>query len=550
LGTVPNGGAWRGVRLTHWRIRGRCWSFGKTTLARTPIPVVLFSAVTWIVNAAAVFRGGRGEVSRRAGEAGCSRQTIYQHAEKVQDALLRPTREEFERLRGERERLQRENQQLWDWLAQTIEFPRPRQEEFSASAAAMGLSLTQTAVLLVIVMGSRAAPSRSTIGRWVAAACQKAADVLRVLDRACCPLVAALCLDEIFFRRQPVLVGVEPASMAWVIGQRTEDRSGSTWLEALRPWEHLESAIADGGTGLQSGLKQLNETRASQPGAPLIDVALDVFHTQQEALPLLIRSWKSAEQLWETAEAADRGVARCQKRGQDSRAACNKARAAWDKAEAAFHHAESLDAVWQRASAALSLFRADGSLNDRPTAAAELAAVVEQLPGEAWAKVRRMLTDDRTLTFLDRMHRQLTDTGIDPALQTELTRLYWLRRQQRSNSADPVLLVRIQVQTLLCQRLSPPWIESYRHVARVLRAVVRASSLVECMNSVIRMHQSRHRLLSQPLLDLKRLYWNCRPFREGHRQGRSPYAHLGLNLPTNHWWTLLNTTPANLAQKL
>ena len=488
--------------------------------------MILFSAVTWIVNEAAVFRGCWGDVSRRADEAGCSRQTIYQHAEKVQEALLRPTREEFERLRGEKEQLQRENQQLWDWLAQTVEFPPSKQHEFSATAAAMGLSLTQTTCLLVIVIGQLAAPSRSTFGRWVAAACQKAKGVLRVLDPACRPLVVALCLDEIFFRRQPVLVGVEPASMAWVIGQRAEDRSGQTWLEALRPWKHLESAIADSGTGLQSGLKQLNESRASLPDAPAVEVTLDVFHTQNEALPLLIRNWKSAEQLWGTAETADRGVARCQTRGQDARAATNKARAAWDKAEAAFHRAESMDAVWQRASAALSVFRADGSLNDRSSSAVELAAVVEQLPGETWAKVRRMLTDDRALTFLDRMHRQLGATTAEPALQAELARLYWLRGEQRSNAAAPVLLDRIQVQKLLCQRLSPSWIESYRRVVRVLRGVVRASSLVECMNRVIRMHQSRHRLLSQPLLDLKRLYWNCRPFREGHRRGRSPYAHL------------------------
>ena len=216
------------------------------------------------------------------------------------------------------------------------------------------------------------------------------------------------------------------------------------------------------------------------------------------------------------------------------------------------------ESLLQNRNAPLSVFRADGSLNDRSTAAVELAAVVEQLPGEAWAKVQRMLTDDRALTFLDRMHRQLADTTTaeptaqppaEPALQAELARLYWLRRQQRSNAADPVLLVRIQVQKLLCQRLSPSWIESYRQIGRVLRGVVRASSLVECMNSWIRMHQSRHRQLSQPLLDLKRLYWNCRPFREGHRRGRSPYAHLGLKLPTINWWTLLNTDPADLANK-
>ena len=73
----------------------------------------------------------------------------------------------------------------------------------------------------------------------------------------------------------------------------------------------------------------------------------------------------------------------------------------------------------------------------------------------------------------------------------------------------------------------------------MLRQTVRASSAVECMNSVLRMHQSRHRTVTQGLLDLKRLYWNCRAFREGKRRGRCPYEHLGLKLPSYDFWNLL-----------
>ena len=79
----------------------------------------------------------------------------------------------------------------------------------------------------------------------------------------------------------------------------------------------------------------------------------------------------------------------------------------------------------------------------------------------------------------------------------------------------------------------------YAAVSRVSRGTVRASSAVECMNSVLRMHQSRHRTVTQGLLDLKRLYWNCRPFREGKRRGRCPYKHLGLKLPSYRFWDLL-----------
>ncbi|MBV8192786.1 MAG: hypothetical protein JO339_36565 [Alphaproteobacteria bacterium] len=73
----------------------------------------------------------------------------------------------------------------------------------------------------------------------------------------------------------------------------------------------------------------------------------------------------------------------------------------------------------------------------------------------------------------------------------------------------------------------------------MLRQTVRASSAVEGMNSVLRMHQARHRTVTQELLDLKRLDWNSRPFREGKRKGRCPYEHLGLQLPSYDFWTLL-----------
>jgi hypothetical protein len=95
------------------------------------------------------------------------------------------------------------------------------------------------------------------------------------------------------------------------------------------------------------------------------------------------------------------------------------------------------------------------------------------------------------------------------------------------------------VQQMLCQQLDPNWRESFRQVAAVLGRAVRASSAVECMNSVLRMHQSRHRTLTQGMLDRKRLYWNTRVFRGGKRRGRCPYEHWGLKLPHPDFWALL-----------
>jgi hypothetical protein len=69
------------------------------------------------------------------------------------------------------------------------------------------------------------------------------------------------------------------------------------------------------------------------------------------------------------------------------------------------------------------------------------------------------------------------------------------------------------------------------------------------MNSVLRMHQSRHRTLTQDLLNLKRLYWNTRVFHGGKRKGLCPYEHLGVKLPTYDFWSLLQAEmQAALAQ--
>src|SRR5262245_7287171 len=128
--------------------------------------------VGWIANAAAGFLGRRGAVTQQAQQTGCSRQSVYDHAHKVLAAVAAehcggPTREELTR---DNEVLRRENAQLWDWLFQTIEFPLAKQQEFAVTALAMGLSLHQIVVLMAILLGVRAAPSRSRVHRWVQAA--------------------------------------------------------------------------------------------------------------------------------------------------------------------------------------------------------------------------------------------------------------------------------------------------------------------------------------------------------------------------------------------
>lgn len=125
----------------------------------------------------------------------------------------------------------------------------------------MGLSLNQVLVLRALLLGRRARPGRSTIQRWIQAAGHAAGRVLEYLDERCKALVLIGCLDEIFFHRLPVLVGVEPTSMVWFLGQKAGDRTGQTGSQALQPWTALQDVVADAGTGLQSGIAQVQQQR-------------------------------------------------------------------------------------------------------------------------------------------------------------------------------------------------------------------------------------------------------------------------------------------------
>jgi hypothetical protein len=253
--------------------------------------------------------------------------------------------------------------------------------------------------------------------------------------------------------------------------------------------------------------------------------------------------WGRVERTWEQAEAASRAVEQAQRQGQDARGLAPRAGAAWKEAEAAFRRYEQGEAAWRRAEPALSLFRPDGQLNDRSWAQEQVAAALPGLSGPEWSKVRGFLRAEESFTFLDRLHGQLAQLSLAEELRSALVALWWLRRR-RPRGADSAAAGGYRqaaplVQQVLCQRLDPNWRESYRQVAAVLGRAVRASSAVECLNSVLRMHQSRHRTLSQGMLDLKRLYWNTRAFGGGKRKGRCPYEHLGVELPGGGFWGAL-----------
>ena len=510
--------------------------------------------VSWIANAAALLTGPRGAVTRRTQEAGCCRQSVYTHARKVKSAVEAehnggPMRAELIR---ENEALRQEIIPLWKLLFQTVDFGLAKQQEFSVTAMAMGLSHSQICVLLEIPLGAKACPSRSKIHRWVQAAGQAAGEVLKQLDHSCKASVLVGCLDEIFFHGKPVLVGVDPQSMTWFLGKKVASHQGSTWFAELQPWTSLTYVTSDAGAGLKAGIARIQKLRLESNQVPL-EKGLDVFHTKREAHRALRIIWRRVERAWERADVAARALKQARWQGRGERKLTQQLNEAWTKAFQAFRLYEKREAAWKGVEPAFDVFRPDGQLNDRAWAQQQVAWALPRLIGPEWSKIHRLLKNAESFTFLDRLHRQLDQLSVPEVLREPLVELWKLRRQRPKKAKDTDLASHAHIlsllQEILCQKLDPDWRQWYRRIAAVLSQTVRASSAVECMNSVLRMHQSRHRTTTQGMLDIKRLYWNCRVFARGKRKGRCPYEHLGLQLPTFDFWAMLQVQlPTGIAE--
>jgi hypothetical protein len=320
----------------------------------------------------------------------------------------------------------------------------------------------------------------------------------------------------------------------------------------LQSWNPLRSVISDGGSGLQAGIAQLQRQQraANQPPE---EKGLDVFHIKQAAKKALSTTWTKVEQSWERADSVGRALKRARWQGKNDRKLKQQLDDAWSKAFSAFKLYEKVEAVWKRVAPAFDIFRPDGQLNDRAWAQEQVAWGLSRLRGPEWSRVRGFLQNEEAFTFLDQLHDRMDRLPLPETLRDALLRLWWVRRQlPRKSAATAVAGYRYAAclaQEVLCAKLDPNWRESYRRVAAVLRQTVRASSAVECMNSVLRMHQARHRTVTQPMLDVKRLYWNTRVFHGGKRKGLCPYEHLGLKLPSYDFWTLLHSDAVQEVEK-
>jgi hypothetical protein len=510
-----------------------------------------------IASAYFVFLGRWGDVTRQAERWGVSRQAVYRQSQETLRAVDgEDHRVKLAELRRRVEELQRENDELRaerdKRVPLTVTIDPDKQAEFVCVGQANGVSLPVAQSLLEVLL-RKETPSVAKLGRFTLAAGQKAKETLAVLDELSRPLARQGVLDEIFTGKQPVLMAVEPDSLCWLNGRLAPSREGEEWLKDLRPLSNLEQATSDLGSGLQNGLKKLNAERVAA-GQKEVASQVDHFHLLREGRSALRLQQSEVSNAMKKAEAAERKAANLRRHGQN---ACGYARAAqnyWRQAEQAMDRWSACERLWQRLREGLNLFLPTGELNSRARVEALIGEILPQLEDKRWAKVRRWLKRREICTFLDRVHQQLDELPIEAEVRQTVVEAEGISRRPELTEGEgsPAAAQRgvVLVAGVLLGLLGTAGKQARDMVRGVLRNTWRASSLVEGLNSVLRMQQARHRKLSQEMLDLKRLYWNCRPLRTGRRRKQMPYQRLGLKLPNLRWWELLKLSPEHLRSQL
>ena len=222
----------------------------------------------------------------------------------------------------------------------------------------------------------------STLGRATQEVGRRAQALLEVLDEATQSQVTEGAFDEIFVGRTPILMGVEPESLCWVLGKLADSRDGATWAAEFARFGSLEHVLTDAGTGLAKGLALTNESR-QQP----LEHTLDVFHTLREGS----RAWRKNEsRVWKLDEQAQKlwkPLERLRRQGRSLQGQTQTAHAAQRQAEQALEAAIGMETAWGHVRECLELFTPEGQLNTRAAARAKLDIWLPCLSRATWAKM-------------------------------------------------------------------------------------------------------------------------------------------------------------------
>ena len=361
------------------------------------------------------------------------------------------------------------------------------------------------------------------------------------LDLSRCRVAA---LDEIFQAGKPVLVACDARSACCLLLSQEERRDAQTWgvrlLELKDRRFRPAATVADAGPALRAGQKE------ALPGTPCRG---DVFHALAEMTPLVRHLEGLAYQAIDAHARLRAWLARPGKRRDRQRISWLQRRWRAEKAEeAAVALAEDVALLvrWLREDVLAVAGPPHGVRRALFDFVMDELRVRERRFPERFTAVRKYLENQRDdlLAFAAEMDRDLGRLAGRHEVPVEMAREALAVEEMPPGDGR-----RDRREEELARRLGGRY-EPLRVAVRALRrGVVRASSVVENVNSRLRNYFTLRRHLGADYLELLRFFLNHRRFmRSEHpeRVGQSPRELLE-GRPHAHWLELLGHQPSRRA---
>lgn len=343
-------------------------------------------------------------------------------------------------------------------------------------------------------------------------------------------------LDEIFQAGHPVLVGCDADSTFCFLLSQEECRDGDTWgvrlLECADRGFAPDATIADGGSGLRAGHKE---------ALPDVPCRGDVFHALYEVKPLVRHLESRAYEAMATRSQLETQLARPGKRRDRMKrswvAKLRHARAAETQALAL---ADDVALLWD-------WLREDILAVAGPRHTERLALydfVVEQLRARQKQCPHRigpvcaLLENqrDNLLAFVKQMDSDLAALAAEHAVPEVVA-----REVLQVEAMSRYDILRVRREAALWRELGGRYYLLREAVGELLGEVVRASSVVENLNSRLRNYFFLRRQVGPEYLKLLQFFLNHRRFLRSERServGKSP-AELLTGQTHAHWLEML-----------
>jgi len=431
----------------------------------------------------------------------------------------------------------------------SIEVTRQRVRDLSLTLAVLPVSYRDIRDVVGLAYGEKYAPSEATLCGMV----QYYGTIsgLILLDAEVTSKFLSACVDEIFFHRIPTLtfvpgIGtpevVEPDSMAVGACERSQDRTGESWHAVLSHFPNLDYIISDQAKGIAKGIYLTAGTPGTiQHQSDLYHLLTEVSRTTRRLETRLEKLLKAEEQAWQdwiqgriyvkTVEKTQATVVR-----------------QLELMEQYYQALELLDF-------AFSPMTSDHQVNAREYGRQILSDVIQRLRSLPELGIDDLVKtlEKRApgcLVFLDQLQHELSvipvELGEDSQFTAEEIREWAIQEvclghAMADDPSDEVFCAyrNLWEKVRSLKKLMPVFLKVVSAVRRILYHPKRASSLVECFNSILRPIQQVKKQVTQEFLWLKALHHNMKTFKQGRRKGKSPFQLLGVGFGNQDWIGLM-----------